>query len=161
MREVIIRLAEEIIDCELVEDFPFEAIKKFLARLPPVSQNRGLVVHGDLAPNNAFFSPQEERVVFLDWEWVRFNPNPLVAKSFDFANFYLRCWQNPAFQSVLEREWCERDCQGGEEFVLSIVFQGIGQLVGLCRFRREKMPHLRKHIRRLIDLIGKALERVG
>jgi len=54
---------------------------------------QGLLVHGDLAPNNIFFAPQ--RVVFFDWESAYWSDNLLLSLGVDLANFYTRCWVRP------------------------------------------------------------------
>ncbi len=53
----------------------------------------GCLVHGDVAPNNVYFSPNKVR--FLDWEWSFWAVNRQIGWGLDVANFYTRLWQRP------------------------------------------------------------------
>ena len=143
-------LAENLID------FPTREIRKFLSSLSPMTGKRGILVHGDLAPNNVVFDPAEKKVIFFDWEHGGYNPNLLVARAFDFANFYLRSWRNPPFQKALRSRFLKEKIEP-KQLTLAVVLLGINQIYWLCRLRREEPFYLRRHINTLLVKIKEEL----
>jgi len=65
----------------------FETFKK---EISSYEKGVGILVHGDLAPNNIFFGPQ---TIIFDWESSYWCNNLLLGLGMDLANFYTRCWQ--------------------------------------------------------------------
>lgn len=142
------------------QDYPFLEVEKFLFDLPERRGKGGIIVHGDLAPNNVFFTKDGSRVVLLDWEWAGYNPNFTLGRAFDFANFYLRCWRNPSFQRSLKAAYLREKGADNQELALGIILQGARQISGLCYLQHEKGPYLKKHIHSLICLVKESLEAV-
>lgn len=141
-------------------DYPFLEVEKFLFDLPERKGKEGIVVHGDLAPNNAFFAKDGSRVVFFDWEWAGYNSNLTLGRAFDFANFYLRCWRNPSFQRSLKAAYLRERGADNQELALGIILQGARQISGLCYLQHEKGSYLKKHVQSLICLVKESLEAV-
>ena len=133
---------------------PYQKIEKFIEGLEE-ERGRRIVVHGDLAPNNVFFA-EDGRVIFLDWEYVSLNPNLTLASTFDFANFYLRCWQNPKFQKHFRERFLETKVSRSR-LTLGVVFLGVSQLYHLWRKREEEKEYLKRHISALTDKIREEL----
>ena len=156
-KEAILEINNFLRDYPQAKDYPFLAVEKFLLDLPERKKKGGVVVHGDLAPNNVSFARDGSRVVLLDWEWAGYNPEVTVARAFDFANFYLRCWRNPSFQKSLKAAYVREKGADPQELTLGIVFQGARQISGLCYLQHEKGPYLKEHLQALIDLVKKAL----
>ena len=65
------------------------------------------------------------------------------------------------FQKALKKEWFSKSKAKIEEFALGVVFQGLGQLIGLCRFQQEKGAFLKRHLTSLGKLIEETLVEVG
>lgn len=159
-KKTILEINRFLRQYSLARDYPFGEIEKFLLDFPDREEKGGIVVHGDLAPNNVFFAEDGSRVIFLDWEWAGYNPNLTLGRAFDLTNFYLRCWRNPSFQKSLKRVYLREKGADNQELALGIIFQGARQISGLCYLQHEKGSYLKKHIRSLIGLVRESLEGV-
>ncbi|HUW21890.1 MAG TPA: phosphotransferase [Candidatus Bathyarchaeia archaeon] len=65
-------------------------------------QADGVLVHGDLAPNNIFFGTK--KIVIIDWETAYWGNNLLIELGMDVASFYTRCWEKEKLGIKLVRE---------------------------------------------------------
>ncbi|HUW21421.1 MAG TPA: phosphotransferase [Candidatus Bathyarchaeia archaeon] len=65
-------------------------IRQVKSEIVAVENGEGIVVHGDLSPNNIYFG---KKVIIFDWEWICYCDNLLLGLGIDVANFYTRSWQ--------------------------------------------------------------------
>ena len=115
------------------------------------------LIQGDSSPNNLFFYDKKKTVVVLDWEYFSISEVNLLNKTFDFANFYLRCWRNKKFQEKLLREFIRRKMANQMQIQFSIIVQGLGQFQSVYLTGangKEKGEYLKNHIRRLTESIN-------
>lgn len=144
--------------------FPFEKTRRFVAgnkqRIKEAEEGENpLLLQGDFAPNNLYFEAEKAQVKFLDWEWSSLNRNREISKAFDFANLYLRLWQNRSFQEKFLKNFLKKKIATTSQIQTAVILQCVNQLNGLFIAGRagERRVYLQKHINRLVESLKKVL----
>lgn len=145
----------------LQKPFPFEKTRRFIARNKQrIKEAEGgenpLLLQGDFAPNNLYFEPEKAQVKFLDWEWSSLNRNREIAKAFDFANLYLRLWQNREFQEKFLENFLQKKIATTSQIQTAVILQCVNQLHGLFTTggAGERREYFKKHINRLVESLN-------
>lgn len=143
--------------------FPLEKAQRFVNQILPeikaAENGQASLLQGDFAPNNLYFQPAESRVVFLDWEWSSLNRNLILTEAYDFANLYLRLWQNREFQQQFLDSFQKSRLASEKGLVVGVLLQSVNQLFGLVDRERhsEQGDYYRNHLQRLVESLEKVL----
>ncbi|MBN1262884.1 MAG: phosphotransferase [Candidatus Pacebacteria bacterium] len=134
----------------------FKSLKKEIVKF---QNGRGVLVHGDLAPNNVFF--KENKLVIFDWEWVCWTDNLLLALGIDVANFSTRAWLRPELGKELIAE-VKKSPWAKEPFfpkslTIGLVFSILQKIAPMFKFGICQTDYDRRHFNTLIKMLRAAL----
>lgn len=134
----------------------FESLKKEILAF---ENQEGILVHGDLSPNNIFFSPQ--KIILFDWESSWWSRNLILDLGIDLANFHTRCWQRPQLGEKLLKEmekspWAKKPFYP-RALKIAFVISALQKLSPMFKFGVYQKTLDQKHFNWLVKILRKNL----
>jgi thiamine kinase-like enzyme len=134
-------------------------LEKIKSEVIALEGGEGILVHGDLAPNNVFFGPQE--IILFDWEWACWCDNLLLALGLDVANFYTRAWQRRELGERLMSEagqspWGKKPFFG-KSIKVNMIFSVLQKISPMFKYGIYKSRYDRTHFNELVKILRENL----
>lgn len=138
----------------------FDCLKKEIDNNDTGLEKGGVLVHGDLAPNNTYFN--STKALFLDWENTWWCNNFLIGLGIDAANFYTRCFIRPRlaedFLSRLRENRTEKKTNFDLALRIGLVVSCLQKIAPMFKegIYRTKYDH--NHFKFLVKTLRKNLD---
>ncbi|MBN1262883.1 MAG: phosphotransferase [Candidatus Pacebacteria bacterium] len=133
--------------------------KKFKESFFKAKQAPGVLIHGDLAPNNVFFGTK--RAVLLDWESAYWSCLPLLDWGLDVASFYTRAWENIKLGKKLIKEVKKskriQDDLFDRALKIGLVLSSLQKLAPMFKGGFYRSDYDQCHFNSLVGIIRRAL----